>query len=80
MNSMTIESDVRRLLALVTQQDVAHVPANSNLAEEIALDSLSRLELLAEIEDELDVTLSDEEVQDVATINDIVEIAKQHLH
>jgi acyl carrier protein len=79
MTRSEIETDIRKLLSKVTKRDVSRVPASIDLTDAIALDSLGRLELLAEIEDKYDLFLTDVEVNDAKTINDITKIAEQHI-
>ena len=51
------------------------IKGEDNLRDDLGLDSLRSMELLARISDELDVDIEFEELQGVETVNDIVEFA-----
>lgn len=79
MNRSEIEVEVRTTLARLTEQDTSDIPVDTDLGDALGLDSLGRLELLAEVEDRFDLFFDDADVNKAKTINGIIEIAKRHL-
>ncbi len=79
--SMASEETAARLLALVEelaaelhpgQKDTVHLSLESSLDREVGLDSLGRVELLARIERELGVTLSETVLSEAQTVADLL--------
>ncbi len=66
------EATVRATVALFIGQDLGQVSETADFSEELGMDSLDRLELLAAIELEYDVTLSDEELSSVSNMRELI--------
>ena len=47
---------------------------DTNLADDLGLDSLDMVEITMELEERLDISLEDEEVANVKTVSDLVEL------
>lgn len=76
MNRSELENEIRATLARLTEQDTSGIPADADLGDALGLDSLGRLELLAEIEDRLDMLFDDVDMNRANTIDGIIEIAE----
>ena len=68
MTSEEVETEIRRCLTRLTDEDASNVPENEDLGEAIGLDSLGRLELLSEVEDRLDLTIYEADSMESMTI------------
>lgn len=79
MTRNDLESRIREALTRITRQDARNVPTEADLAMAIGLDSLGRLELLAEVEDMLDVFFLDLDTADANSIGDFIAIAGNHV-
>ncbi|HKJ61270.1 MAG TPA: acyl carrier protein [Hyphomicrobiales bacterium] len=79
MNRSEIEREVRATLARLTEQDASGIAADADLGDALGLDSLGRLELLAEVEDRFDVLIEDVDMDKVATIEGIIDVAERTL-
>ncbi len=66
------EATVRATVALFIGQDLGQVSETADFSEDLGMDSLDRLELLAAIEQEYDVTLSDEELSSVSNMGELI--------
>ncbi len=66
------EASVRATVALFIGQDLAQVSKTADFSDDLGMDSLDRLELLAAIEQEYDVTLSDEELSSVSNMRELI--------
>ena len=69
MQRADIERDVLNVLA-----DFVDDPANSPTSDDLDLDSFSRLCVLAELEGRFDVTLEDEDIQGVVSVDGLVDV------
>ncbi len=74
---------LNKVIEILSQQ--LNVPAdkitpNSNIAEDLKADSLDRVELLMNLEDEYGVTIPEEDVDKIVTVQDVVdELAKLNI-
>ncbi len=66
------EASVRATVAQFIGQDLGQVSETADFAEDLGMDSLDRLELMAAVETELDVTLSDEELSSVSNMRELI--------
>lgn len=67
------EPSVRALLAELTQHDPAEIGLDDDAEEILALDSLSRLLLVAAIEERFDVRFPDEKLSELRTMRQVLE-------
>ena len=68
-----IDSRVRRVITDVTHRDLSTVASDDDLVSVLGVDSLQSLQVLALVEQRLDVRLRDEELIDLRTIAKISE-------
>lgn len=64
---------VRKIIAKELNLKEEDIKLESRLAEDLGADSLDAVELIMAIEEEFDVTVSDEAAQGIRTVRDIVE-------
>lgn len=67
------EASVRETVAQFIGQDLGKVSESADFSEDLGLDSLDRLELMAAIEKEYDVLLSDEELSSVSNMRELIQ-------
>lgn len=79
MNRQELEAEIRRTLAALTDTDVTDVSLDEDLSVELGLDSLSRLELLSEVEDRLDMLIYDADTAKATTIRGMIELCEATL-
>lgn len=79
MNKQDIEFEIRKTLARLTDQEVADIPIDRDLGESIGLDSLGRLELLSEVEDQFDLFFDDVDSEKASTILGMLDIVETAL-
>lgn len=73
---------LERLKAIVKEQlgvNVDNVTLASRIKEDVGLDSLDVVEVLMSVEEEWDVTFDDDEVADIKTVGDVVQLIQQKL-
>ena len=62
---------IQEMLAEALNVPVEKVTADSKIVEDLGADSLDVVELLSRLEDEYGVTIPDEEVENLITVNDV---------
>ncbi len=73
------ETWLRATITRIAGKPADAVSADADLQEAIGLDSLGRLEVLSEIEDEFDFLIDDQEIFTSATITRMLEVIERHL-
>ena len=68
---MTIEK-VKEIIANQLSIDVTKLTEKTNIAEELGADSLDVVEILMALEEEFEVSIPDEAIPNIKTIEDIV--------
>lgn len=80
MTRSDIEKAVREALATLTDADTSTLSSTEDLGAAIGLDSLGRLELLADVEDRFDLMFVDAEVENANTIKGMVDAVVAELN
>ena len=70
---------VKKLLAEQLNIDAEKITTSSKVIEELGADSLDVVEMLMTLEDEFNVTVSDEESVGLKTVGDIVKLIESKL-
>jgi acyl carrier protein len=70
---------VRSILATEFELDPAAIAPAARLVEDLDLDSIDGVTIVVHLESELHVSISDEEIQKMATVGDIVEALAERL-
>ncbi len=66
-----MSKDIKSMLAKQLNVDVAKVADDSRIVEDLGADSLDVVELLMSLEDEMGISISDEEALNLKTVGDI---------
>ncbi len=64
---------IKELLAEQLGADEESMTMDTNIAADLGADSLDVVELLAEIQDEFQIEIPDEEIENIRTIGDLTE-------
>jgi len=72
MTSTTMEQKIRRIVAAKAARDPACIGRDDDFEEDLGLDSLDRLDLLAEVEDELGVRISEDQLSAVRDLDGLL--------
>lgn len=75
MPDPALAANVRGIVARQLGWSIDRVPPDARLAEDLGADSLDRLLIAAEIEDEYRLGLDDEFLVDAVTVDDIIAAA-----
>lgn len=71
-NHTTIEQRVIRCISRSTGTPVSEITADSRLEGDLDLDSLDRLSVVMDVEDEFGVELPDDALENVETVHELV--------
>jgi acyl carrier protein len=67
-----VESTVKSIIVDKLGVDEAEVQQNANFTNDLGADSLDTVELIMEFEKEFDISIPDEDAEDIATVGDAV--------
>lgn len=70
---MSVLDEIRALVSKNLGVDEAQVKAESNLVADLGADSLDAVELIMEIEDHFDISINEEDAQNLETVQDIID-------
>ncbi len=68
------------IIALIVRQfqiEEDYVDENTNFADDLGADSMDMVELIAAVEDSLDLEIPDEDVPDICTVRDLCEYVER---
>lgn len=72
MKSDAMEQEIRIIVAAKAVRDPAGIGRHEDFEEDLGLDSLDRLDLLAEVEDELGLRLAEDQLSELHTLDDVL--------
>jgi acyl carrier protein len=74
-----IESDMRNLVAEIIEKAPSEIKSDDRLIEDLGVDSMMALEILAGIEKKYKITIPEEKLAEFITLGSIIAIAKEYL-
>jgi acyl carrier protein len=72
MRLETLEQEIRTIVAAKAARDPTQIGPYEDFEEDLGLDSLDRLDVLAEVEDELGIRMSEDEISEVRNIDGLL--------
>ena len=70
---------VAEILAEQLDAEIDDIPADTRIAEDLNADSLDVVELLMAIEDEFEITIPDEEIENLKTVGDVADYIQSNI-
>ena len=70
---------LRELLAEQLEIDEDKITMDTNIVDDLGADSLDVVELLMSLEDEYDITITDDAVRELYTVREVVEFVEKML-
>jgi len=77
--SSKIKSDVRKLVAQIARMDAGKVRESASIRDDLGIDSLAAMEILASIEKRLGIVIDEAKAFDVVTVEDLLDLVTQCL-
>ncbi len=78
-NANGIDQEVRKLIADIIEIEPDKVEPDANLVEDLGMDSMMALEILASIEKKFRIRIPEEELPKITTLNRAIELAKKYV-
>lgn len=79
MNVDEIRTSIKRSISNIANIEVKSIPDNASYKDDLSLDSLTILEIAVDAEFQFQIKIPDEELSSLATIDDTVNLVRQHL-
>ncbi|MBU1913255.1 MAG: acyl carrier protein [Candidatus Omnitrophica bacterium] len=77
--SSKIKGDVKKLVAQIARMDARKVRESASIRDDLGIDSLAAMEILASIEKRLGIVIDEAKAFDVVTIEDLLDLVTQCL-
>jgi len=77
--SQDVESKVKAIIVDKLGVDESEVKAEANFTNDLGADSLDTVELIMEFEKEFDISIPDEDAENIATVGSAVEYLKDKI-
>ena len=74
-----IKSDVKKLVAQIARMDAGKVRESASIRDDLGIDSLAAMEILASIEKRLGIVIDEAKAFDVVTVEDLLDLVTQCL-
>lgn len=78
-SSAKIKDDVKKLIAQIARMDAKKVKESASIRDDLGIDSLAAMEILASIEKRLNILIDEAKAFDVVTVNDLLDLVTQCL-
>jgi len=79
MSTMSVEQEVRDLIADIIEMESSEIDAGAHLVEDLGMDSMMALEILAALEKKYKIKLPEEELPKITSVNRAIELVKQYV-
>jgi len=78
MAQHTIDDEVAALIAEILEMDPVQLDRNANLVEDLGMDSMMALEILAALEKKFKIKIPEADLPKITTVNQTIELAKKY--
>ncbi len=75
----TLEKDIKTLIADIIEMDPNAIDSDAHLVEDLGMDSMMALEILAAIEKKYKIRIPEDELPKITTLNGAIELAKKYV-
>lgn len=75
--AQNVESNVKSIIVDKLGVDEAEVERDANFTNDLGADSLDTVELIMEFEKEFDLSIPDEEAENIATVGDAIDYIEE---
>jgi acyl carrier protein len=79
ITSEEIRTEVKRLIAEVTERTPDEVSDTASFTEELGVDSLMAMEVMVAVDKKYKINIPEDEFQQIKNVNDTVEVVQRHL-
>jgi len=75
----TLENELRSIVAEITEVEPEKITAEANFVEDLGMDSMMALEILASIEKKYKLKIPEEYLGKISTLSSLLEMAKKFI-
>jgi acyl carrier protein len=75
-----IRNSVKKLVAQIARMDVKKVKESANIRDDLGVDSLAAMEILASIEKRLGIIIDEAKAFDVVTVKDLIDLVMSYIN
>jgi len=75
----TLESEIRSLIADIIEMEPNEINPDAHLVEDLGMDSMMALEILASIEKKYKIKIPEEDLPKITTVNRAIELARKYV-
>ncbi len=76
---MSIKDKVKKLIADKLSVEIEEVVPKASFVDDLGADSLDLVELIMSMEEEFDIEISDEDAEEIQTVQDAMDYVDRHL-
>ena len=76
---VNVEKEVRDLIADIIEMDPQQIDLDAHLVEDLGMDSMMALEILASLEKKFKIRIPEEELPKITTLNKAIELTKKYV-
>lgn len=74
-----LENDIRNIIAEIVEKDPKEITPDAKFVEELGMDSMMALEIMAGIEKKYKIAIPEEKLAQITTLKETVAIARKFL-
>lgn len=75
----SLEEAIRALVGGILEVDPERLDGNAQLVQDLGMDSMMALEIIASLEKKYKIKLPEQELQNVTTVNRIIELTQRYV-
>ena len=79
MAQRTVEQEVTTLIADILEMDAAEINPDASLVEDLGMDSMMALEILASIEKKFKIKVPEEDLPKITSVNRAIELTRKYV-
>lgn len=80
MTVTDLTAEVRKIVADILEMDPQAIDSDAQLVEDLGMDSMMALEILATIEKRFKIKIPEESLPKMTTLNRIIQLTQQYVH
>ncbi|MFC9655353.1 acyl carrier protein [Bacillus subtilis] len=77
--SETTSKKVKLIISDVAEMEIEQIDFNSDLIDDLGIDSMMTLEIVTELERTFHIKLEEEELQDITDVNSVIEVVSKKI-
>ena len=80
IDKYTLENDLKKLVSEILEIELAKITSEANFVEDLGMDSMMALEILASIEKKYKLRIPEENLTKITNLNKVVELVDKFLN